>query len=66
MADHKAPPPLQWLERDTIENSAESMVNLTLLDPSRWGWTAGGGVADLLPPHEVRRMNLTGIVELQC
>lgn len=29
-------------------------VNLTLLDPARWGWTAAGGVADLLPPHEVR------------
>jgi hypothetical protein len=26
---------------------------LALLDPPRWGWTATGGVADLLPPHEV-------------
>ena len=32
----------------------ENMVNLTLLDPPRWGWTAAGGVADLLSPHEVR------------
>jgi hypothetical protein len=32
---------------------AESLMNLTLLDPPRWGWTAVGGVADLLSPHEV-------------
>jgi len=31
----------------------ESSVNLALLDPPRWGWTAAGGIADLLTPHEV-------------
>lgn len=36
------------------EKYAESIMNLTLLDPPKWGWTAAGGVADLLPPHEVR------------
>jgi len=29
-------------------------LNATILDPQRWGWTAGSGVADLLTPHEVR------------
>jgi hypothetical protein len=33
-------------------------VNLTLLDPARWGWTAAGGVVDLLPPHEVRYISM--------
>lgn len=31
----------------------ENRINLALLDPARWGWTAGGGIADLLTPHEV-------------
>lgn len=31
----------------------ENTINLALLDPARFGWTASGGVADLLPPHEV-------------
>jgi hypothetical protein len=45
------------LEEDNAETCTESEINLALLDPSRWGWTAGGGIADLLPPHEVRRTN---------
>lgn len=32
----------------------ESTINLALLDPPRWGWTVAGGIADVLPPHEVR------------
>jgi hypothetical protein len=40
-------------DRQAAHHSLNS-VNLTLLDPARWGWTAAGGVADLLPPHEVR------------
>ena len=35
------------------EICSESLMNLTLIDPPRWGWTALGGVADLLTPHEV-------------
>ena len=31
----------------------QTLMNLTLLDPPRWGWSAVGGVADLLTPHEV-------------
>jgi hypothetical protein len=31
----------------------ENLLNLSLLDPSRFGWTAGGGIADLSTPHEV-------------
>lgn len=34
--------------------SAETSINLSLLDPARFGWTAAGAVADLLSPHEVR------------
>ena len=33
---------------------AESWMNLTLTDPPKWGWTAVGGIADVLSPHEVR------------
>jgi len=29
-------------------------VNRCCLDPQRWGWTASGGPADVLTPHEVR------------
>lgn len=32
---------------------AEAVMNMTLFDPPRWGWTALGGVADVLTPHEV-------------
>jgi hypothetical protein len=32
----------------------ENCINLSLLDPARFGWTAGGGIADLSTPHEVR------------
>lgn len=35
------------------DDNAEIAINLTLLDPPRFGWTAAGGVADLLHPHEV-------------
>jgi hypothetical protein len=37
---------------------AERAMNMTLFDPPRWGWTAVGGVADLLSPHEVRVQKL--------
>jgi hypothetical protein len=32
---------------------AEAVMNMTLFDPPRWGWTAVGGIADVLSPHEV-------------
>ena len=35
------------------EKFVESMMNLALLDPPRWGWPALGPVTDLLSPHEV-------------
>ena len=35
---------------------AESALNLTLVDPDRYGWTAAGGIADLATPHQVRRV----------
>lgn len=31
----------------------ETVINLALLDPPRFGWSAIGGVVDVLPPHEV-------------
>jgi len=38
---------------------AERAMNMTLFDPPRWGWTAVGGVADLLSPHERSRRRST-------
>eukprot|EP00536_Pseudo-nitzschia_multiseries_P004004 jgi/Psemu1/237178/estExt_Genewise1.C_640045 len=35
---------------------AEMAMNRALYDPPRWGWTALGGIADVLSPHEVRSL----------
>lgn len=43
---------------------AERVMNMSLFDPPRWGWTAVGGVADLLSPHEVRVQNCTIITKM--
>lgn len=56
-------PQQEMLSRATIGSSiylkddtdVESLMNLALSDPPRWGWTAAGGIADLLPPHEVSK-----------
>ena len=40
-------------QQEGAERSAESAINLTVLDPPRFGWTAAGGVAEVLTPHEV-------------
>ena len=40
-------------QRDDVVPFVENSVNAALLDPARFGWTAAGGVADLLPPHAV-------------
>jgi len=32
---------------------ADSLMNLSLLDPSRWGWGAVGSITDVLTPHDV-------------
>lgn len=37
----------------SVDTNAETMMNLALLDPPRWGWSAAGGIVDMLPPHEV-------------
>ena len=34
--------------------SAEAMLNLALLDPPKWGWSAFGGITNVCTPHEVR------------
>ena len=40
-------------EQYTVAPYGESLMNLALFDPPRWGWTAAGTIVDLLPPHEV-------------
>ena len=47
-------------------SNAEIAINWTLLDPPRFGWTAAGGVADLLHPQEVRRTNAFGRGRRMC
>ena len=37
-------------ENDVYE---ENCINLSLLDPARYGWMAMGGIADVSTPHEV-------------
>lgn len=44
--------PQQQLQCPAVRD-AESVMNLALFDPPRWGWTVTGTLADLLPPHEV-------------
>lgn len=31
----------------------ETIMNLALLDPPGFGWSATGGIVNVLPPHEV-------------
>ena len=38
-------------ENDVYE---ENCINLSLLDPTRYGWMARGGIANVTTPHEVR------------
>jgi hypothetical protein len=38
-----------------MDVTAESMMNLSLLDPPKYGWSAAGGIVDVLPPVEVSR-----------
>jgi hypothetical protein len=47
----KPQPPQQQVSEEMYY--AESLMNLTLADPPRWGWTPVGGITDLLSPHEV-------------
>lgn len=44
----------------TNKKYVESMMNLALLDPPRWGWPALGPVVDLLTPHEVSLLKFPG------
>jgi hypothetical protein len=38
----------------SCDRYVENSINLSLLDPPRFGWTVAGGVGDVLPPHQVR------------
>ena len=58
---HILPPqPLAEKPSEHIDNGsfAEIVMNMTLYDPPRWGWTAVGGISDVLSPHEVRYLIL--------
>jgi len=37
------------------DSNCDSLANLSILDPPRWGWSAAGGITDLTPPHERAR-----------
>ncbi|CAJ1954578.1 unnamed protein product [Cylindrotheca closterium] len=39
----------------------QSSLNRLLYDPPRWGWSAVGGIADLLTPHERSRRRSTQV-----
>lgn len=54
----KKPPPPSAVPEPSPFMSADNTMNLALMDPPRWGWTAAGGIVDLLPPHEVRYKDL--------
>jgi hypothetical protein len=41
---------------------AEAMMNMSLFDPPRWGWTAIGGITDVLPPQEVNWSFFIGLL----
>jgi hypothetical protein len=36
-----------------LDPNLESNFNLSLLDPPKWGWSAGGKVVNILTPQEV-------------
>ena len=57
-ADQPLPP--------SYDVDAQSMMNLSLLDPPRWGWTALGGICDLLPPHEVSTILVSRETFVRC
>ena len=37
-----------------LDVSLEANFNLSLIDPAKWGWSAGGKVVEVQTPHEVR------------
>jgi hypothetical protein len=38
-----------------MDRILETNFNLALLDPSQWGWSAGGKVVPIATPHEVNK-----------
>ena len=50
-------------QRQPVQQSvafAETAMDMALYDPPRWGWTALGGIADVLSPQEVRYNKVWG------
>ena len=44
--------------------NCDSLTNLAILDPPRWGWSAAGGIVDLCPPQERARRKVSARVFL--
>lgn len=34
--------------------NCDTLLNLTILDPAKYGWSVLGGIQNVCPPHEVR------------
>lgn len=53
-------------DRSSREKCAETVMNWSLLDPSRWGWTACGGISNVQSPDHIQpapKMVATIVVE---
>ena len=49
---HQQGQPTNSLESKCQEINSHSLLNLTLLDPPKYGWSAGGGIVNVLTPHD--------------
>ena len=41
------------------EMNSDSLINLSILDPPKYGWTVHGGIKDICPPHDRARRRST-------
>lgn len=48
--------PVKETQRVDNDRVVENSINQSLLDPSKFGWAALGGVGEMLPPHQVRNV----------
>jgi hypothetical protein len=39
--------------------NSDSLINLSILDPPKYGWTVHGGIKDICPPHDRARRRST-------
>jgi hypothetical protein len=40
-------------ESNTDMANCDALLNLTILDPPKYGWSVLGGIRNVCPPHEV-------------